>query len=72
LVEALARYGFHAIVASGPTEDIFRVLVGPFQGAEALAHTQADLQAAGFTSFPRKHRTEEIGGKTAYSNSRKK
>jgi cell division septation protein DedD len=54
-VETLARNGFHAVVASGPTEDIFRVLVGPLEDTATLARTQADLQALGFTSFPRKN-----------------
>jgi cell division septation protein DedD len=54
LVEVLHRKGFQAEFTSGPTEDIFRVLVGPARDAEALARTKADLQAAGFTSFVRK------------------
>jgi len=54
LVEVLHRKGFEAEFTSGPTEDIFRVLVGPAKDAEALARTKADLQAAGFTSFVRK------------------
>lgn len=54
LVEVLHRKGFQAEFTSGPTEDIFRVLVGPAKDAEALARTKADLQAAGFTSFVRK------------------
>jgi len=52
-VETLAGNGFHAVVASGPTEGVFRVLVGPLADAAALARTQTDLQALGFTSFPR-------------------
>jgi cell division septation protein DedD len=54
LVEVLHRKGFQAEFTSGPTEDIFRVLVGPAKDAEALARTKVDLQAAGFTSFVRK------------------
>jgi cell division septation protein DedD len=54
LVEVLHRKGFQAEFTSGPTEDIFRVLVGPAKDAEALARTKADLQAAGFTSIVRK------------------
>jgi sporulation related protein len=54
LVEALRRKGFQAEAASGPTEDIFRVVVGPAKDAAAVARMKQDLQAAGFTSFERK------------------
>jgi cell division septation protein DedD len=54
LVEVLGRKGFQAEVASGPTEDIFRVIVGPAKDAASLVRMKADLQAAGFTSFARK------------------
>jgi len=57
-VETLDRNGFRAIVASGPTEGILRILVGPFDDAGALAAAQAELQALGFTSFPRKQPVE--------------
>ncbi len=55
LVETLARNGFRAVLADGPTEGIYRILVGPFDDADTLARNQADLQALGFTSFPRRH-----------------
>ena len=54
LVEVLSRKGFQAEVASGPTEDIFRVIVGPTKDAAELARIKADLEAAGFTSFTRR------------------
>jgi hypothetical protein len=54
LVELLRRKGFHAEIALGPTEDIFRVIVGPAKDTAALDRTKADLQAAGFTSFARR------------------
>jgi hypothetical protein len=54
LVEVLSRKGFQAEVASGPTEDIFRVIVGPAKDAATLVRIKADLQDAGFTSFARK------------------
>jgi cell division septation protein DedD len=53
-VEVLRRKGFQAVIARGPTEDIFRVLVGPVKDATSLARVKADLQAVGFTSFARK------------------
>jgi cell division septation protein DedD len=53
-LEVLRRKGFQARIADGPTPDIFRVLVGPVKDAASLARVKADLQAEGFTSFPRK------------------
>jgi len=53
-VKVVRKKGFPAIVAKGPTESIFRVLVGPMEDAATLARTQADLQALGYKSFPRK------------------
>ena len=58
LVEALRRKGFQALLTSGPTENIFRVLVGPANGDAALARVKADLQAEGFASFVRRYRSE--------------
>ena len=53
-VRVLRKKGFPAVVAKGPTESIFRVLVGPMEDAATLARTQADLQALGYKSFLRK------------------
>jgi cell division septation protein DedD len=52
--EVLRRKGFQVVIANGPTEGIFRVLVGPVKDATSLARVKADLQALGFTSFARK------------------
>jgi cell division septation protein DedD len=52
--EVLRRKGFQVVIANGPTEGIFRVLVGPVKDASSLARVKADLQAVGFTSFARK------------------
>ena len=46
--EALNKKGFHALVAPGPREAIFRVLVGPMKDSAASAQTRADLEASGF------------------------
>lgn len=43
--EALAKKGFHSVVAPGPRENIFRVLVGPVKDK---AQARSDLEAAGF------------------------
>ena len=45
--EALARKGFHAVIAPGPS-GLFRVLVGPLKDGAAKAQTRTDLEAAGF------------------------
>ena len=46
--EALAKKGFHAILAPAPKEGVFRVLVGPFKDAGTQAQTRTALEAAGF------------------------
>jgi len=46
--EALGKKGFHSVVAAGPRDNIFRVLVGPFKDAATLAQGRADLEASGF------------------------
>jgi cell division septation protein DedD len=53
-VEVLRKKGFQALIANGPNQDTFRVLVGPVKDAAALAGLKADLQAAGFVSFAKK------------------
>jgi hypothetical protein len=46
--EALSKKGFHSIVAAGPRDTIFRVLVGPFKDPATVAQGRADLEASGF------------------------
>lgn len=48
IAEALTKKGFHAQVAAGPREGIFRVLVGPFKDSATQAQTRTGLEAAGF------------------------
>ena len=48
IAEALARKGFHAVLAPAPKDGIFRVLVGPLVDAPAQAQTRTNLEAAGF------------------------
>jgi len=55
IVDVLKKKGFRAVVAPGPTDTLFRVLVGPFQESTALAKTKADLETAGFRSIVRKY-----------------
>jgi cytoskeletal protein RodZ len=46
--EALAKKGFHAVLAPAPKEGVFRVLVGPLGDAPAQAQTRTNLEAVGF------------------------
>jgi hypothetical protein len=48
IAEALTKKGFHAVVAPGPREGVFRVVVGPLKDAAAQAQTRTGLEAAGF------------------------
>jgi cell division septation protein DedD len=52
----LRKKGFpRVIVVPGPSETIFRVLVGPIADAAAISKTKMDLEAAGFKAIPRKY-----------------
>lgn len=48
IAEALAKKGFHAILAPAPKDGVFRVLVGPLADAPTQAQTRTNLEAAGF------------------------
>lgn len=48
IVDVLKRKGFQAVIAPGPSEKLYRVLVGPLPDAAALSKTRSDLEAAGF------------------------
>jgi cell division septation protein DedD len=48
ITEALAKKGFHAILAPAPREGVFRVLVGPLKDSGTQAQTRTQLEAAGF------------------------
>ncbi len=50
LVDVLKRKGFSARVAPGPSETLFRVLVGPLEDAEDIARTRKALEEVGFRS----------------------
>jgi cell division protein FtsN len=55
LTELLVKKGFRAIVAPGPTDKLFRVLVGPAKDTSELAKIKGDLEHAGFKSIIRKY-----------------
>ncbi len=48
IAEALAKKGFHAVLAPAPKDGVFRVLVGPLADAPTQAQTRTNLEAAGF------------------------
>lgn len=48
IAETLAKKGFHTRVAPGPSPALFRVLVGPLDGAADIAETRVRLEASGF------------------------
>ena len=53
--EGLRKRGFDAFVASGPSEKVFRVLIGPFRTAEAYQHAKDDVTNLGLTTFARRY-----------------
>jgi cell division septation protein DedD len=55
LADVLAKKGFHATVAPGPNDRLFRVLVGPVKDAGDAGKIKGDLEQAGFKgAFPKK------------------
>jgi hypothetical protein len=48
ITEALAKKGFHAVLAPAPKDGVFRVLVGPLKDASTQAQTRTALEKAGF------------------------
>ena len=55
LAEVLVKKGFHAFVAPGPNDKVFRVLAGPAKDVPDAAKLKADLEAAGFKPFIKKY-----------------
>ena len=65
MASAVKKKGYPALVATGPTPDTFRVLVGPFTDSGSLTKTKTELEAAGYISFIRQWdspRTEPVDG----------
>ena len=55
VASVLKKKGFPVVLAPGPSESVFRVLVGPFADSDALAQARAGLETAGFKPFTRKY-----------------
>jgi cell division septation protein DedD len=54
LAEGLRRHGFNSIVAPGPTEKIFRVLIGPFETQDDFRRAKAEVDAIDLGTFARR------------------
>jgi hypothetical protein len=54
-VEGLRTHGLPAFVAAGPSERIFRVLVGPLPNPEAYQQVKGILDRIGLENFGRKY-----------------
>ena len=55
LVEVLTRKKFRAVIAPGPNDRLFRVLVGPVRDDDESVKTRVELEAAGFKPIPRQY-----------------
>lgn len=55
VAEALAKKGFHSVVAPASRDGIFRVLVGPMKDTAEQAQTRTGLEAAGFKPIRKKY-----------------
>jgi hypothetical protein len=55
LVEGLRKRGFQAFAAPGPSEKIFRVLIGPLPDAEAFSVAREAVNQIGVITFVRKY-----------------
>ena len=55
MVRTLQNNGFAAVIAPGPSDTIFRVVVGPFPSPEAAAQATTALVSKGYQSFPRRY-----------------
>lgn len=51
VLETLRKRGFPAVIAPGPNDTIFRVLVGPYKDTTGIGKVKADLESAGFKPF---------------------
>jgi cell division septation protein DedD len=49
IADVLKRKNFSVVVAPGPSDKVFRVLVGPLRDRDQIAKVRTDLEAAGFT-----------------------
>lgn len=55
LVDVLVKKGFRAVIAPGPSEKLFRVLVGPARDDAEVVRTRTELEQSGFRPIPRRY-----------------
>jgi hypothetical protein len=55
MVDGLRKRGFSAFAAPGPTEAIFRVLIGPLGDSEGFRKAKEKIDQIGLNSFVRKY-----------------
>ena len=53
--EGLRKHGFDAFVAPGPTEKIFRVLIGPLPNPDSFRRAKAAVDAIDLGTFARRY-----------------
>jgi cell division septation protein DedD len=58
IAEGLRGHELDAFVAPGPTEKVFRVLIGPFPDAEAYQKAQNIVDRIGLASFARRYQQQ--------------
>jgi cell division protein FtsN len=49
----LESNGLHPVIAPGPSDGIFRILIGPYTNMETLEQTRRTLQVVGMDSIVR-------------------
>jgi hypothetical protein len=54
-LKTLEGQGLHPLVAPGPVDSIYRILVGPFASPEALEETRRSIQASGIEPILRSY-----------------
>jgi cell division septation protein DedD len=55
MAEGLRVHGFNTFVAAGPSDKIYRVLMGPFPDLQAYRSAKATLDAIGLSSFAQQY-----------------
>ncbi len=58
IAEGLRKHALDAFVAPGPSEKIFRVLIGPFRNEEAYRKAQGIVDQIGLANFARRYQQQ--------------
>jgi hypothetical protein len=54
-LKTLERQGLHPVVAPGPTDNVYRILIGPFSNSAAIEETRHFMQASGIQPILRSY-----------------